>query len=142
MTDKEQIICKYKFKNKEKFNSKPYCLCHNELCEDLFYVCDHNCQIYEDYKQLISKTQECEELKNTLEKLTRGVVLPAIPEPNVINLTNRYRKALEEIEEYCSNAQDPCQDDWTREKENFAKTILDIINKVKGEKNGSNYNSK
>ena len=153
MTDKEQIICKYKFKNKEKFNSKPYCLCHNELCEDLFYVCEHNCQIYEDYKQLISKTQECEELKNTLEKLTRGVVLPAIPEPNVINLTNRYRKALEDIQIFTgkiiSNDDRPacvydveCPlnggvgfDNHCNENCPFilAKQILDIINKAKGE---------
>ena len=67
MTGEEQIICKYKFEDKEKFNGKPYCLCHNELCEDLFYVCDHNCQIYEDYKQLVSKTQEYEELKDKLK---------------------------------------------------------------------------
>lgn len=38
-----------------------------------------------------------------------------------------YEKALEEIEKYCSNAQDPCQEDWNREKENAAKQILDII---------------
>lgn len=37
--------------------------------------------------------QECEELKDTLRTLTRGVVLPT-PEPEVIDLTDRYRKAL------------------------------------------------
>ena len=63
MTDKEQIICAYKFQDKEKFSGKPYCTCFNELCEDLSFVCDHNCQIYEDYKQLARKTQECEQLK-------------------------------------------------------------------------------
>lgn len=40
MTDKEQINCKYKFQNKEKFGGKPYCLCHNELCEDYHNLLD------------------------------------------------------------------------------------------------------
>ena len=66
MTDKEQIICKYKFQDKEKFDGKPYCTCFNELCKNLSFVCDQNCIIYEDYKQLVRKTQECEELKKQL----------------------------------------------------------------------------
>ncbi len=56
-------------------------------------------------------------------------------EPEVINLANHYHKALDEIEEICLKAQDPCQDDWDRETENFAKQILDIICKAKGEEN-------
>ena len=60
MTDKEQIKCKYKFQDKEKFDGKPYCTCFCELCEDL-PPCDDNCQIYEDFKQLARKTQECEQ---------------------------------------------------------------------------------
>lgn len=53
MADKQIIIdCKYKFQNNEKFEGKPYCTLHNELCEDLSFVCDDNCQVYEDYKQL------------------------------------------------------------------------------------------
>ena len=69
MTNKERIICKYKFQDKEKFSGKPYCTCFSELCEDLSFVCDHNCQIYEDYKQLIYKTQECENLKEDYKEL-------------------------------------------------------------------------
>ena len=68
MTDKEQIICKYKFQNKEKFDGKPYCTCFCELCEDL-PICDNNCQIFEDYKQLARKTQECEQIKEKYEAL-------------------------------------------------------------------------
>lgn len=64
----EQIICKYKFQDKEKFGGKPYCTCFSELCEDL-PPCDDNCQIYEDYKQLTSKIQEYEELKIENEEL-------------------------------------------------------------------------
>lgn len=77
--------------------------------------------------------QECEELKNTLKKLSSGVVLPAMPEPEVINLADRYRKALVEIEGLISDYEFircPINDDvncnyFTRNK------ILDIINKVK-----------
>lgn len=70
MTDKQVIIdCKYKFQNNEKFEGKPYCTLHNELCEDLSFACDDNCQIYDDYKQLARKTQECEKLKDKLKKV-------------------------------------------------------------------------
>lgn len=63
MADKEQIKCNYKFQDKERFDGRPYCTCFDRLCEDLFFICDHNCQVYEDLKQLARKTQECEELK-------------------------------------------------------------------------------
>lgn len=69
--DKEQIICKYKFRNKEKFDGKPYCTCFCELCEDL-QICVHNCQIFEDYKQLARKTAECELLETQLESYYIG----------------------------------------------------------------------
>lgn len=62
MTDKEQIKCKYKFRDKVKFGGKPYCTCFCELCRDLPF-CD-DCQIYEDFKQLTSKTLEAEKYKN------------------------------------------------------------------------------
>lgn len=68
MTDKEQIKCKYKFQDKEKFDGKTYCTCFCELCEDL-PLCDDNCQIYEDFKQLARKTQECEQIKEKYEAL-------------------------------------------------------------------------
>ena len=67
MTNKKKIICKYKFHDDYHFNGKPYCTCFNELCEDISIICDHNCQIYEDYKQLARKTQECEKLKQQLK---------------------------------------------------------------------------
>ena len=66
MTDKQIIECKYKFQSIEKFAGKPYCTLHNETCEFINFVCDKNCQVYEDYKQLKRKEQECEELKENL----------------------------------------------------------------------------
>ena len=68
MTDKEQIKCKYKFQDKEKFDGKTYCTCFCELCEDS-PLCDDNCQIYEDFKQLARKTQECEQKDKEINEL-------------------------------------------------------------------------
>ena len=156
MTDKEQIKCKYKFQDKEKFDGKTYCTCFCELCEDL-PLCDDNCQIYEDYKQLTLKTQECEELKRKLsnqEQLYQNEIeiynqscLQLRQENDdlylerlALNTANsginallevkeqecdRYRKALEEIEEYINQYE-------MLGKLNI-KYILNIINKAKGE---------
>lgn len=138
MTDKEAIICKYKFQNKEKFNGKPYCLCHNELCEDLSFACDHNCQIYEDFKQLVRKTQECRELeiKNVTLQNRYQQVAGATTE------AARYRKALEEIKEVLKefkndelcfyNDIEDCENCDMKDDCNFLRKvkILNIINKA------------
>lgn len=161
MTDKEQIKCKYKFQDKEKFDGKTYCTCFCELCEDL-PPCDDNCQIYEDFKQLARKTQECEEifvktyqmwmyyiasglnnasdlniqyLLEDLGKVTKMLAeLSNIKDSTLsyyagqaLDETNRYRKALEEIEEYSNQYE-------MLGKLNI-KYILNIINKVKGDEN-------
>lgn len=136
MTNKEQIICKYKFQDKEKFDGKPYCTCFNELCKNLSFVCDHNCQIYEDFKQLARKTQECEKLKEQLmetktfdlfadkliEKFNTDSAIASIFKDNI-----RYRKALEEIEGIVKNFGSYAA--WQEQRIN---KILDIINKAKG----------
>lgn len=94
-------------------------------------------------------TQEKQlEYEKLLNKLTRGVVLP-LPEPEVIDLTARYRKALEEIEEVlkvdyqlpCASTvcsyPETCKDSLTNhgtECMRFALLkIKDIVNKAKGE---------
>ena len=121
MPDKEQIICKYKFQDKEKFGGKPYCTCFCELCEDLA-LCDDNCQIYEDYKQLTSKIQECEELKEELQISKDDHAYAVELEKDI----DHYRKALEEIEEYCRQNR---QAGWVD-----IEGCLDIISKAKGGK--------
>lgn len=63
-----KIKCKYKFKNAEKFNGKAYCTCHNELCKNIAFCCDNNCQIYEDYKQLKRAEQKLEKVKEYCNK--------------------------------------------------------------------------
>ena len=136
MTDKEQIICKYKFQDKEKFDGKPYCTCFNELCKNLSFVCDQNCIIYEDYKQLVRKTQECEELKERLERTEEDLKYQCVDCMNV--KSDRYRKALEEIEKVINNILNSCLGRNTvscRPAHNVCGdliNILDIINKAKG----------
>lgn len=55
--------CKYKFQDKDKFDGKEYCTLHNELCENISFVCDKNCQVYEDYKQLKRLQEENKRLQ-------------------------------------------------------------------------------
>lgn len=43
--------CKYKFQDKYHFEGKPYCTLFDKLCEDISFVCDKNCQVYEDQKK-------------------------------------------------------------------------------------------
>ena len=136
MTDKELIKCKYKFQDKEKFDGKTYCTCFCELCEDL-PPCDDNCQIYEDFKQLTLKTQECEELKKKLNTSEEWrIKAENLNEKQDLENT-RYRKALEEIEQelkediYCESQECGC-DDFKECLRCTKDLILDIINNAKG----------
>lgn len=54
--------CKYKFQDKEKFDGEKYCTLFNEKCSDIAFVCDKNCQVYEDYKQLQEAKQKNAEI--------------------------------------------------------------------------------
>lgn len=56
--------------------------------------------VWYEQKRLIDQLKkENEELKNTLNKLTRGIVISK-QEPEVINLANHYRKILKKIKSY------------------------------------------
>ena len=163
MTDNDRIKCKYKIRNREYFNGKPYCTCFSELCEDL-PICDDNCQIYEDFKQLTSKTleyekykklaadfkdvnkqlgykyltikKECEELKEENQELRNslsGSLMFRFISQD--KEVARYRKALEEIEEI---VKDWYKNEWSCYKcrinmDKKLKNILGIINKAKGD---------
>lgn len=152
MTDKEQILCKYKFQNKEKFDGKPYCTCFNELCEDLSFACDHNCQIYEDFKQLARKTQECENLKEDYKELKQrhNEVFQEFERLKIEceelkdfarregNQREIYYKeflrtnsALEEIEEYVKSQLDGFGNDVYVMNKVAINHILGIINEIK-----------
>ena len=83
--------------------------------------CRNNPNCY--YKQLARKTQECEELKERLERIEEDLKYQCVDCMNV--KSDRYRKALEEIEEYINQYE-------MLGKLNI-KYILNIINKAKGE---------
>lgn len=77
-------------------------------------------------KEPVSK-KEYEELKNKIKKLRKNLALE-------IELTARYRKVLEEIEEYVRDNSDFDKSDILTSKTG-AYDILNIINKAKGEGN-------
>ena len=87
-----KMVCKYNFQNSEKFNGEPYCCLFHEKCKDLNFVCDKNCQVYEDYKQLEELKAENKELKEELEELK---------EENEYNEANaiEFKQTLTEIKE-------------------------------------------
>lgn len=95
------------------------------------YTVHGGADIEEIVKRVDSLKHECEELKKTLNSLTQTVVMP-MSEPEVIDLTDRYHKALEEIEKEIRDFQcDNCEDYHCETCD--MKDILIIINKVKEE---------
>ena len=105
--------CKYLNK---VVNEEPYC----NIDEEHLYTCssDENCY----FKQLARKTQECEALKS--ESFTRESLI-SIQEEEI----DRYRKALEEIEEYIYNNTDFDINDSIQSK-TAGYDILQIIKDV------------
>lgn len=148
----EKPVCKYKYQDREKykFQGKPYCSCFFELCEDL-PICEDNCQIYEDYKQLKRKEQELQnneriinrsikkldQLKAENEKLKEYLEISEITTledgdlvfeskfiDEFVEENTKLKQALDEIEEVWQEDEDGDYD--------FIKyKILDIINKAK-----------
>ena len=136
MTDKEQIMidgvdvskCRYFRPGSALTCSRRYGgACDNKYSNELCY-----------FKQLAHKTRECEELKKQLDKqvkdsanryseLNREWNNRCKKYADDLKSLNRYRKALEEIEEYCNNVLSFTAVRTTE------SDILDIINKAKGE---------
>ena len=75
-------------------------------------------------KRLARKTQECEQKQKIIEELKKEAKRISA---NYIKDEARYRKALEEIEEYCNNVLSFTAVRTTE------SDILNIINKAKGE---------
>lgn len=147
--------CKYKIQSSENFNTQPYCSILNKFCEEVSFVCDKNCQVFEDFKQLARANEENKELKAQLEqqkkeneefkeKLSqvKDITEPLnseLPEDKVIReiflivndcinkKVNPYKQALDEIEEFCK------QNHYCLESEYrwFSDEIQDIISKAK-----------
>lgn len=86
-------------------------------------------QFYKVYQQLYRKTQECEELKERLERTEEDLKYQCVDCMNV--KSDRYRKALEEIEKVCIEDTREFAD-GTQLRYDSLDEILDIINKAKG----------
>lgn len=71
--------CKYKIQSSENFNTQPYCSILNKFCEEVSFVCDKNCQIYEDLKQLAQAKEEIAFLQNTINHFAEKL---GIEKPN------------------------------------------------------------
>ena len=52
MSNQNKKTCRYLFQDAEKFDGKQYCTFFNKLCEELSFICPHNCQICELEKTL------------------------------------------------------------------------------------------
>lgn len=138
MTDKEQVIidgvdvsgCGH-LEDKEACGSMD---CQSIECEK-----NPNCL----FKQLARKTQECEELKENLNNSEKWRIKSEELNKNFELENTRYRKALEEIEEYVKDLKrDICNNCGWHNTDNCNPvgnvcetlgTILDIIRKAKGE---------
>lgn len=126
MTDKEQIIIDG-VDVSQCMHYRKCVLPDNIGCKiDDFLCCDKpNCY----FKQLARKTQECEELKEQLRR-TRHIALNQTNNVNFYEKDNdRYRKALEEIEEYIYNNTDFDINDSIQSK-TAGYDILQIIKDV------------
>ena len=141
-TDKETIMIDNVDVSRCEFYNKNDKTCREvngkydtDICD--FDKCEgSNCY----FKQLKRKTQECEELKERLVRTEEDLKYQCVDCMNV--KSDRYRKALEEIEEYIytdCEYNDGCDRnicircDYSNVHD---KRILDIINKAKGKSNG------
>ena len=141
MTNKQIIIDGYNvseclfyqsnFEEDHDVKIKHFCSNWHNSCESA-----NNSNCY--FKQLARKTQECEDLKERLVKTEEDLKYQCVDCMNV--KSDRYRKALEEIEEkitalHCITI--PFHRGITHELadivQEYKNQILDIIDKAKGE---------
>lgn len=121
MTDKEIIIDGVNVSKCYRYQKKTgYCKGAFKP-EELPFCENFDCE----FKRLARKTQECEELKERLVRTEENLKYQCVDCMNV--KSDRYHKALDEIEEYCNNVLSFTAVRTTE------SDILDIINKAKGE---------
>lgn len=115
------LECKYKFQDDEKFNGESYCCLFNEKCKDLSFACDKNCQVYEDFKTLVSKDFECCDLnaklvyyEDRVGKLERALL--------------RRNKEIEELKQSLLEIKE------TIEKRDVLQNFINKINEVQNAK--------
>lgn len=111
---------------------------YTQLKEDYKELEQRHNEVFQDFERI---KQECEELKERL-KTQIDLSIRYVPE----KVLNRYRKALEEIEEYCNKERNSWCESHCNRTSGFCKErscypirdltyILGIISKAKGEEN-------
>ena len=140
MTDKEQIMindvdvseCIHLYSRWPGSIPPDSCACWEEP-NDLTDTPVTDCKRHENcyFKQLARKTQECKELENKIKKLRKNLALE-------IEINDRYRKALEEIEKVINNILNSCLGRNTvscRPAHNVCGDLINILNIISKAKN-------
>lgn len=132
----DESNCKYKIQSSENFKTKPYCSILNKLCEDISFVCDKNCQVFEDLKQLARAKEENEELRQKHNSCCEEF-------KQEINLRiDAYNKLSRDFYsgKYCNTKhcqqlqikEQECEElkQWKKDAENLFKTQTDNADKI------------
>lgn len=126
--------CKYKIQSSENFKTHPYCSILNKFCEDVSFVCDRNCQIYEDLKQYARAKEEIEKLRKLQDNL---VAIKEDLQKQLRKLDKHYqaqKQALAEIKQIAKNDCENCCEcttEFNLKDSCSIHEIQDIINKAK-----------
>lgn len=110
--------CRYKFQDKDKFDGKPYCSFFIEQCSNIDFICDENCEVFEQNKRI-------DRLENEL-KITHTQYKQVVKQnKNLQSDLRRYTSAIDKIEEFTESVYEHIPEDKVLRK------ILNIINDVK-----------
>ena len=83
--------CKYKIRLKDFNDNEPYCGILEKTCHRLPTLCDHNCQVYEDFKLLKQLEAENKRIKEAINRILTG----STPDYDYGEINSILRKALE-----------------------------------------------
>lgn len=84
--------CIYKFTQKDKFDGKPYCAFFNEKCQNLDFICEINCKVYE-YEE------ENKKLKEKILLLEQESMRKSEHWCSMNKMLSKYEKTLKKIKE-------------------------------------------
>lgn len=118
MQTKNKKQCRYRFQDKEKFNGEPYCTFFNEQYDDINFICDENCEVFEQNKRI-------DKLENEL-KITHTQYKQVVKQnKNLQSDLRRYTSAIDKIEEFTESVYEHIPED------KVLRQILNIISEVK-----------
>lgn len=110
--------CRYQFQDKEKFNGEPYCTFFNEQCLDIDFICDENCEVFENHKRI-------DKLENELNITHTQYNQVVQQNKNLQSDLRRYQDAVDKIEEFTESIYEHIPED------RVLRQILNIVSEVK-----------